>query len=73
MPTMDHVHDHFSWREASWSDRVAYVFNRTALGLGVLIGIWHLTQGNWFKVFLACVFIVVYFALHKLVDAPGDP
>lgn len=70
---MDSIHKHFSWKEASWSDRVAYLFNRTALGLGVLLGLWHLTQGNWYAVFLACTFVLVYFALHWYVDAPGWP
>lgn len=54
-----------------WADRVAYVFNRTALGVGVLLGGYAILQGWWVRA--AVVFLVLvplYFYLHDRFDAP---
>lgn len=50
---------------------VAHVFNRTALGAGVLIGVYWLWQGNlWRAVFVFLVLLPLYFFLHDRLDAP---
>lgn len=56
---------------ASISDRVARVWNRTALGVGVLFGLFAVYRGLWLRA--AIVFFVLvplYFWLHDYVDAP---
>lgn len=70
---MDEIHARFDWTEASWSDRVAYLFNRTALGLGVLIGIWALIHQQWWRLVQVLFMMAIYFGLHYVTDAPGYP
>jgi hypothetical protein len=48
----------------------AYVFNRTALGLGVLMGLNFLINEQWLEVSSVIVMIGIYFALHRAVNAP---
>lgn len=48
----------------------AHVLNRTALGLGVMLGGWMAWQGRWLRVLAVCLLIVVYFYLHRRLDAP---
>ncbi len=57
------------WR-LSWPDRFAYIFNRTALGAGVLLSGWHLFHGNWLPGVGLLLLVPVYFYLHDRVDAP---
>lgn len=60
-----------SFAELSWSDRVAYLFNRTMLGLGILVGCWHLWAQNWLQVVaIFGVMVPVYFWLWNHFDAP---
>lgn len=51
-------------------ERVAFVFNRTALGVGVLLGLYHVSRGNWTSVAAILLLIAMYFWLHSIVDAP---
>lgn len=48
----------------------AYIFNRVALGLGVLLGVWSAWHGDWLTVGYVAVLILVYFGLHRYFDAP---
>lgn len=70
---MDEVHARFDWTEASWGDRLAYLFNRTALGLGTIVGIFGAINREWWTVLQILFLFVVYFGLHYLTDAPGYP
>ena len=57
--------------ELSLGDKLAYLFNRTALGLGVMTGFWHLYHTNWWQVFFVFgVMVPVYFWLWHRFDAP---
>lgn len=64
---------------AGLGDSFAYVFNRTALGLGVLAGCWLVYEGVvgghgfdylWRAAVIFFVLIPLYFWLHARVDAP---
>lgn len=60
-----------AWADVnSKADAFTYVFNRTALGLGVLVIGWLALEGYWLRVGMGLVLVVVYFALHAYVDAP---
>lgn len=61
-----------AWADVeSRSDAFPYLFNRTALGLGVLLGLWHAYHRNWLPVVVIFgAMIPIYFALHRYVDAP---
>ena len=61
-----------AWADVeSKSDAFAYLFNRTALGLGILLGLWHASQRNWVPVVaIFGVMVPIYFALHRYFDAP---
>ena len=62
----------------TWGDTLAYVFNRTALGVGVLWGCYSIYRailgdgsGWWIQGLLVFfVLIPVYFYLHRRFDAP---
>lgn len=54
-----------------WTDRFAFVFNRTALGVGVLLIGWAVLQGHWFRAgIMLFVVLPLYFYLHRRLDAP---
>jgi len=60
-----------SFWDLSWDKKFAYLFNRTALGIGFLVGCWHLWQHNWWNAFLVFgILFPVYFWLWHAVDAP---
>lgn len=55
----------------SYSDWFAYLFNTTALGLGVLLGLYHAYNQNWKQaVIIFGVLLPAYFLLQRVVDAP---
>lgn len=69
MPTLETRFDSF-W-ELSLEQKFAYVFNRTALGIACLLGLWHLIHQNWWESFLIFgVLFPVYFLLWHAVGAP---
>ena len=54
----------------SWGEWGAYFFNRTMLGFGCMLIIWHVVQENWWIAGVGSLFIPIYFYLHRRVDAP---
>lgn len=60
-----------AWEDVrSKPDAFAYVFNRTALGVGVLLIAWMAVQEYWLRVGIGLLLVGVYFWLHSYVDAP---
>lgn len=54
-----------------WPNRAAYVFNRTALGVGVLFGAYAALNGWWVRAGIVFfVLVPLYFVLHDYFDAP---
>ena len=59
-----------SFRELSWPNRFARVFNRTAIGAGLLALGWLLLNAYWLRsVLLVGGLIAVMYLRHRL-DAP---
>lgn len=51
-------------------DQFAYIFNRTALGMGVLIAAYSFYVGNYVRGAGLLALVPIYFWLHAKVDAP---
>lgn len=57
-----------------WLTWFVYTFNRIALGIGVLVGLYSAVIGNWKGVAVIFLFLIpIYFIIHDLVDAPESP
>ena len=59
-----------SLRELSWPDRFARLFNRTALGAGVLALGWLLLNAFWLRAGALTVGLIVVMYLQHRLDAP---
>jgi len=53
-----------------WWDRFAYVFNRTALGVGTLGGFYLVYEEYYLQALFMFALIPVYFRLRDYYDAP---
>lgn len=59
-----------SFWERLLEKKIAYIFNRTALGLAPILGAWNVWNQNWWPAFLIFgVMFPAYFLPHRITDA----